>query len=75
MNPIKRLDQLSLTGFHYKLIAVGGLGILFDSFDVGILGFVLAALIKVWHLLPLDIGLVASINLAGMAIGAAVAGS
>lgn len=75
MNPIKRLDQLSLTGFHYKLITVGGLGILFDSFDVGILGFVLAALIKVWHLLPVDIGLVASINLAGMAIGAAVAGS
>jgi putative MFS transporter len=75
VNVAKRLDALSLTRFHYRLIAVGGLGILFDSFDVGLLSFVLAALISAWHLNPSQIGLIASINLGGMAVGAALAGT
>lgn len=72
---VRRLDALGFTRFHYRLITVGGLGILFDAFDVGILGFVLAALIQAWHLAPFDEGLIASINLAGMAIGAGLAGT
>jgi putative MFS transporter len=75
MSLVNRLDALSFTRFHYRLLVVGGLGILFDAFDVSLLSFVLAALISAWHLMPETIGLVASVNLAGMAIGAALAGT
>ena len=69
------LDRLPLTRFHYRLIAVAGLGTLFDSMDVGIISFVLAALITAWHLNSIMIGVVASISLVGMALGAALAGT
>ncbi len=70
-----RLDEMRLGAFHRRLIVVGGLGIMFDALDVGILSFVLAALILAWHLGPVTIGVMGSINLVGMAIGAAVAGT
>ena len=69
------LDRLPLTRFHYRLITVAGLGTLFDSMDVGIISFVLAALIAAWHLNSMMIGVVASISLVGMALGAALAGT
>lgn len=69
------LDALRMTRFHYRLITVAGLGTLFDSLDVGIISFVLAALIGAWHLNNVMIGIVASISLVGMAIGAALAGT
>ncbi|MCL4493626.1 MAG: MFS transporter [Firmicutes bacterium] len=69
------LDALPLTRFHYRLITVAGLGTLFDSMDVGIISFVLAALITAWHLNNIMVGVVASISLVGMAVGAALAGT
>ncbi|MCY0882028.1 MAG: MFS transporter [Firmicutes bacterium] len=74
MNVEKKLDDLPLTGAHYRIIAVSGLGTLFDSMDVGIISFVLAALIGAWHLHALMIGIVGSISLVGMAIGAVLSG-
>ncbi|MCL4352780.1 MAG: MFS transporter [Firmicutes bacterium] len=68
------LDQGRLTRFHYRLITVGGLGTLFDSMDVGIISFILAALIGAWHLDSVEIGVVGSISLVGMAVGAALSG-
>ncbi len=71
----QEFDQGGLTRFHYRLITVAGLGTLFDSLDVGIVSFVIAALIQAWSLNAFWAGVVGSINLVGMAIGAAVAGS
>lgn len=71
----QEFDQGGLTRFHYRLITVAGLGTLFDSMDVGIVSFVMAALIHAWSLNAFWIGVVGSINLVGMAIGAAIAGS
>lgn len=68
------VDRGGLTRFHYRIISVGGLGVLFDSMDVGIISFILAALIGAWHLKSVEIGIVASIGLVGMAIGAALSG-
>ncbi len=70
-----QLDEGTIGRFHRHLVLVGGLGILFDSLDVGILSFVMAALILAWKLAPETIGLLGSINLVGMAIGAALAGT
>ncbi|MCY0898194.1 MAG: MFS transporter [Firmicutes bacterium] len=71
----QEFDQGRLGAFHYRLLTVAGLGTLFDSVDVGIVSFVMAALISAWRLDPFWIGVVGSINLVGMAIGAALAGS
>lgn len=71
----QEFDQGGLSRFHYRLITVAGLGTLFDSMDVGIVSFVMAALIRAWSLNDFWAGVVGSINLVGMAIGAALAGS
>lgn len=71
----QQFDQGRMSPFHYRLITVAGLGTLFDSMDVGIVSFVMAALIHAWSLNAFWVGVVGSINLVGMAIGAAIAGS
>lgn len=71
----QEFDQGRLSPYHYRLITVAGLGTLFDSMDVGIVSFVMAALIHAWSLNSFWVGVVGSINLVGMAIGAAIAGS
>ncbi len=57
-----------------KLLTASGLGLLFDSMDVGLLSFVIAALFVVWHITPQDAGLLGSLTTLGMAVGAAFAG-
>ncbi|WP_425423376.1 MFS transporter [Shimazuella kribbensis] len=59
---------------HRKLLWLAGLGFLFDSMDVGILSFVLAALKTDWHLSVQEIGWIGSVNSIGMAVGAFVFG-
>jgi MFS transporter, putative metabolite:H+ symporter len=41
-----RLDRLSLSGFHYRLLGLIAAGMFFDSFDIYIAGSVLAAMIQ-----------------------------
>lgn len=57
-----------------KLLFASGIGMLFDAMDVGLLGFVIAALMIAWHISPQSAGLLGSITLVGMAIGSAAAG-
>lgn len=75
MQAEESFEESKMTHFHYRLITVAGLGTLFDSMDVGIISFVLAALIGAWRLDSLMVGVVGSISLVGMAIGAALAGT
>ncbi len=57
-----------------KLLFASGLGMLFDSLDVGLLGFVIAALFGAWRISATAAGLLGSMTLIGMALGSAVAG-
>ncbi|MDR1529221.1 MAG: MFS transporter [Burkholderiales bacterium] len=57
-----------------KLLAIAGLGWLFDAMDVGLLSFVLAALSVEWGLNSQQLGWIGGINSIGMAIGAFVFG-
>lgn len=57
-----------------KLLAIAGVGWLFDALDVGILSFVIAALAAEWNLTPTEMGWIGSINSIGMAVGALVFG-
>jgi putative MFS transporter len=58
----------------FKLLIASGIGMLFDSMDVGILSFVLAALKTEWGLTPGEMGFIGTVNFIGMALGAALAG-
>jgi len=69
-----RLDRLPFTRVHRKLLAVSGVGWAFDAMDVGLVSFVLAALAREWALPPSTLSWIASVGLAGMAVGASVGG-
>lgn len=58
-----------------RILTSSGFGLLFDSFDVGLLSYVLISLAKQWHLSHTVTGLVASVSMIGMAVGSALAGS
>jgi putative MFS transporter len=55
---------------HKKLLWLAGLGFLFDSMDVGILSFIVAAIKSEWNLSAEQIGWIGSVNSIGMAVGA-----
>ena len=57
-----------------KLLGVAGIGWMFDAMDVGILSFVIAALVVDWNLTPEQAGWIGSVNSIGMAVGALVFG-
>ena len=72
---LERLEALPVGRFHYKLLGVTGLGWLFDSMDTGLIAFILPVLAKDWNLLPGQMGMIGSIGLIGMALGAVVSGT
>lgn len=57
-----------------KLLLLAGTGWLFDAMDIGLLSFILAALKIDWNLTNQQLGLIASVNSTGMAVGAFVFG-
>ena len=72
---LDRLEALPVGRFHYKLLGVTGLGWLFDSMDTGLIAFILPVLAKEWQLAPGQMGLIGSIGLIGMALGAVISGT
>lgn len=74
MDIIRRLEEIPVNRFHYKLLVLTGLGWLFDAMDTGIIAFVLPVLAKEWGLTAAQMGLIGSIGLLGMAVGAVLGG-
>ena len=72
---LERLEALPVGRFHYKLLLVTGLGWLFDPMDTGLIAFILPVLAKEWGLAPGQMGLIGSIGLIGMALGAVISGT
>jgi MFS transporter, putative metabolite:H+ symporter len=69
-----RLERLPLSGFHRKLLMIGGLGYLFDGLDSSSLAFLLPIVSKLWHLSSAQTGLVASSTYIGYFFGAFLSG-
>jgi MFS transporter, putative metabolite:H+ symporter len=69
-----RLERLPLSGFHRKLLLIGGLGYLFDGLDSSSLAFLLPVVSKLWHLTSAETGLVASSTYIGYFFGAFLSG-
>jgi putative MFS transporter len=69
-----RLERLPISGFHRKLLLIGGLGYMFDGLDSSSLAFLLPVVSKLWHLTSAQSGLVASSTYIGYFFGAFLSG-
>lgn len=69
-----RLDALPFTRRHLKVLTGSGLGWALDAMDVGLVSFVLTALIAQWSLTGEQASWIASAGFVGMAVGASLGG-
>ncbi|WP_010120095.1 MFS transporter [Corynebacterium nuruki] len=70
----ERLDRLPVTRAHTKLLTGSGIGWALDAMDVGLIGFIMAALTQHWGLSHTETSWIASIGFIGMALGATLGG-
>lgn len=70
----ERLDRMPWTKRHSRLLVGSGIGWALDAMDVGLVSFVVAALVQQGFATAAERPLILSIGFAGMAIGAAVGG-
>lgn len=71
----ERLGNLPLGKFHWRLLLIMCLGWAFDAMDTGIVSFVLPKLMAAWKLSSAQVGMIGSVGLVGMAIGAMIGGT
>ena len=69
-----RLDGLSFRRAHLRVLTGSGLGWALDAMDVGLVSFVITALVVQWDLTGTEASWIASAGFAGMAVGASVGG-
>src|SRR3712207_6216582 len=72
----ERLDRVPFTREHGRLVAGSGLGWALDAMDVGLISFVMAALVaqEQWGITTTQVSLIGSIGFVGMAMGATLGG-
>src|ERR687890_2220326 len=72
----QRLDRLPFTREHGRLVVGSGLGWALDAMDVGLISFVMAALLaqEKWGITPGELSWLGSIGFVGMALGATLGG-
>jgi AAHS family 4-hydroxybenzoate transporter-like MFS transporter len=68
------LDASAWTTYQKLLTALAALAVIFDGFDIQILGFAIPSLIREWRVARSDFAPVLAIGLAGMALGSPLAG-
>jgi AAHS family benzoate transporter-like MFS transporter len=70
-NVTKFCDEMKFNRFHWNLLVLGVLTLLFDGYDSQILAYVMPNVIKEWHLTPVAAGSIVSYGLVGLMIGTA----
>lgn len=68
------LDSLPFGREHRKLLVGSGVGWALDAMDVGLISYVMAALVAEWSLSNTQASWLGSIGFVGMMIGASVGG-
>ena len=68
------LDGSGWSTYQKLLTVLAALAIIFDGFDIQILGFAIPSLMREWHVARGDFGPVLAIGLAGMVVGGPLAG-
>lgn len=74
LNLPQRMERLPLTRYQRKIFLIIATAWLFDSADLGMMTFLLASICETYSLTPAQTGFLGSSSLAGMALGAALAG-
>jgi putative MFS transporter len=69
-----RIERLPFSGFHRRLLLMGGLGYTFDAMDAAVLAFLLPVLRKDWGLTSVQTGVLGSGTFIGYFLGAMAAG-
>lgn len=70
----ERLDRLPWTSRHSRLLGGSGIGWALDAMDVGLISFILTALIAEWGLSSGEASVLGAIGFVGMAVGASLGG-
>lgn len=70
----QRLESVHVGRFHYKLLVIHGMGWLFDSMDILLLSYIIAAIISEGFAGRVAAGLIASSNNFGLFVGALTSG-
>lgn len=69
------IDNARFSGFHWLVMCLCALLLIFDGYDLFIYGVVLPVIMKEWGLTPLEAGALGSYALFGMMFGALVFGT
>ncbi len=68
------LDGNSWSNYQKLLTVLAAIAVIFDGFDIQILGFAIPSLIREWHVDRIEFGPVLAVGLAGMVVGGPLAG-
>lgn len=68
------IDDGSWSNYQKIVTLLAALAIIFDGFDIQVLGLAIPSLIREWHVARTDFGPVLAVGLAGMTIGGPLAG-
>ncbi|MBK5244715.1 MAG: MFS transporter [Eubacteriaceae bacterium] len=74
LNIASRIDKLPMTPMLRKILLLTGIGWMFDAMDQGMVSGVMAAIGADWALSTTQLGLLGSIGLLGMGLGAGLSG-
>lgn len=74
LNISSRIDRLPMTPMLAKILLLTGIGWMFDAMDQGMVSGVIAAIGKEWAMTTAQLGLLGSMGMLGMALGAALSG-
>src|SRR5215469_3892695 len=75
LSTLRRMERLPFTRFHWRLLAMGGLGYTFDAMDGAMIAFILPPVSALWSLTNQQTGLLASSAMIGYLFGAFLAGT
>lgn len=68
------MDNARISAHHWKIMFISGMGFFTDAYDLFIIGVVMTLLKPMWHVQPLEEGLVESTALLAAAVGALLFG-
>ena len=68
------MDNAKISGHHWKIMFIPGMGFFTDAYDLFIIGVVMTLLKPLWHVRPLEESLVESTALLAAALGALLFG-
>ncbi|HEX4153705.1 MAG TPA: MFS transporter [Steroidobacteraceae bacterium] len=71
---LRQMDEAKVSGAHWKILFISGMGFFTDAYDLFIIGVVMALIKEEWHPSADLVGLVSSTALLASAIGAVAFG-